>query len=64
VSPQDACFVLAGDPSLDRANLVLERGRDWFIVINRYPYTTGHVMVGACAMEKVSDLADAASAKW
>jgi ATP adenylyltransferase len=64
--PVQGCLFcnFAGDPSLDRANLVLERGRDWFIVINRYPYTTGHVMVVSMRhVEKVSDLADAASAE-
>jgi len=45
--PVNGCLFcnFAADPSQDRANFVLERGRDWFIVINRYPYTTGHIMV-------------------
>lgn len=57
--PAHGCLFcsFAADPSNDRANFVLERGRDWFVVINRYPYTTGHIMVVTRRhVEKVSDL--------
>jgi ATP adenylyltransferase len=64
--PAQGCLFcnFAADPSQDRANFVLERGRDWFIVINRYPYTTGHLMVVSMRhVEKVSELAADAGAE-
>jgi ATP adenylyltransferase len=44
---QDGCFLCeilraGGD---DRANLVLKRGRACAVVMNRYPYNNGHLMV-------------------
>lgn len=37
------CDIFASDD--DRANLVLFRGRSTAIVMNRYPYNNGHLMV-------------------
>lgn len=39
------CDYLQQDPSHDRDNYVLYRGPHAFIVLNRYPYSNGHVMV-------------------
>ena len=39
------CQKVALDPSQDREHLVLFRGKSNFILLNLYPYTTGHVLV-------------------
>jgi ATP adenylyltransferase len=56
---EDGCLFcrLAGEPESDAENFVLERGAGWYTIINRYPYTTGHVMV-VCDrhVEGLSDL--------
>jgi ATP adenylyltransferase len=43
------CFlceaVAASTPDEERSRLVVHRGRKVFVILNRYPYTNGHVMV-------------------
>ncbi len=39
------CQKLGLDPAQDRQSLLLFRGRENFILLNLYPYTTGHVLV-------------------
>ena len=52
------CFLCqaakAGEPE-DRAHRVLYRGRKNFVILNIFPYTTGHTMVAP--YDHVSDLA-------
>ena len=44
---RDICIFceMASDPAHDRDRLVLYRGRFNLIVLNRFPYTSGHVMI-------------------
>ncbi|MDL2306475.1 HIT domain-containing protein [Desulfovibrio sp. OttesenSCG-928-C06] len=59
----ECVFCLDEDTSRDRERLVLFRGRYNFVIMNKYPYCNGHIMVApyghsAC----LTDLAPATSA--
>jgi len=43
---RDTCIFCVGEnEEKDRENLILYRGSKSFIIMNRYPYNTGHVMI-------------------
>jgi len=45
---EDACFlcrIIQEGPEKDAENLVIQRGRTCLLLMNRYPYTAGHLMV-------------------
>ncbi|HEY6146462.1 MAG TPA: HIT domain-containing protein [Thermoanaerobaculia bacterium] len=47
-----ACFLCeAAASERDAETLVVHRGRNVFVILNRYPYTNGHVMVAPYAHE-------------
>ncbi len=44
--PSDACvFCSCGDRSADEEKLIVHRATRNFVILNRYPYTSGHLMV-------------------
>lgn len=47
----DCIFCAAAASPSDEASLVVWRGRSVFVLLNRYPYTNGHVMVAPFAHE-------------
>jgi ATP adenylyltransferase len=49
-SPEDSClFCRVAAENNDRGNYVLLRAEHNFIMLNRYPYTSGHVMIAPYA---------------
>lgn len=54
-SKEKGCFLCDMLPSAqDAENLILKRGKTCFIVMNRYPYNNGHLMV--CPLRHVDTL--------
>ena len=57
--PHDCVFCAAVKTSDDKAPLVVHRGAHNFIIVNRFPYTSGHIMVvphqHVATLEELSD---------
>ena len=63
---EDGCVFcrIPGDP--EEETRLLHRGEHWYIVLNRYPYNSGHLllvlnrherMLGACGPEELAEMA-------
>jgi len=49
-------FCIPENPENDAASFILARGRLCFVIMNRYPYTNGHLMVAP--LRHVADLTE------
>jgi len=63
---EDGCVFCNRVASVDPEHFILHKSRNWFLVLNRYPYNNGHVLivlnrhVGSlvdCCEEEAADLA-------
>lgn len=55
-APNGCVFCLKGSQERDRENLVLHRATHCFVILNLFPYTSGHLMV--IPYEHIADLGD------
>lgn len=55
-SKEGCVFCLAGDGSEDACNLVVYRGRRAYVMLNKFPYANGHMLVMPC--RHVADIVD------
>jgi ATP adenylyltransferase len=61
--PQEGCaFCLKMQEDDDERNLVLYRGVNNFVLLNLFPYTSGHLMIAPYA--HIGQLAEADDATW
>lgn len=54
--PDECVFCLPNSTEEDRERLVLYRGRKCFVIMNKFPYNNGHIMV--CPYRHVMNLED------
>ncbi len=43
--PDECIFCVGADPADDRSRYIVHRGERCFVVLNRFPYNNGHLMV-------------------
>jgi ATP adenylyltransferase len=61
----DCVFCAMQDAECSDHKLILYQGLYHFVVLNKYPYTTGHLMVVPyCHIQKISDLQKDALEEW
>jgi ATP adenylyltransferase len=56
------CDMIEADESGDRENLLLHRGEKTIILMNRYPYSNGHLMIAP--IRHVSDPRELVPEEW